>query len=106
MKIERSFTPCADRYEFDFGRCSYANGWAQVDTDQDAAWFGTWCNPETFELLQYAEGDVVHTRCEDAIEFASEIDDFCAAYDARIDPGLGEAMRVRFVKLGMAHLLH
>ncbi len=40
MKITREFAP-ADRYTYDFGLCSYENGWAQVDTAQDASYFGT-----------------------------------------------------------------
>ena len=31
MKITREFCP-DDRYVYDFGLCSYENGWAQVDT--------------------------------------------------------------------------
>ena len=31
MKITREFCP-GDRYAYDFGLCSYENGWAQVDT--------------------------------------------------------------------------
>ena len=30
MKITREFCS-ADRYIYDFGLCSYENGWAQVD---------------------------------------------------------------------------
>ena len=40
MKITREFCP-GDRYTYDFGHCSYENGWAQVDTAQDASYFGT-----------------------------------------------------------------
>ena len=42
MKITRDFRPLSDRYSIDCGRCSYANGFAQIDTKQDAVWFGTW----------------------------------------------------------------
>ena len=40
MKIIRS-CESGDRYRFDFDLCSCARGWAQVDTAQDASWFGT-----------------------------------------------------------------
>lgn len=106
MKITRKFTECSNRYAFDFGECSYANGWAQVDTPQDASYFGTWCNPTTYEMLQFSEGDVTHTKCEDPVEFANEIDDFCATFEGKIDAGLGEGMEQLFVGLGMGHLLH
>lgn len=106
MKIERSFEPCGDRYEFDFDRCTYAKGWAQIDTNHDAAWFGNWCNPTTFEMMQYVEGDITHTACGDEVGFVAAVSAFCASYDARIDPGLGENMAILFRKLGMGHLLH
>ena len=40
MKITRDFRPLSDRYSFDCGPCSYANGFAQIDTKQDAPCFG------------------------------------------------------------------
>ena len=44
MKTTRAFAP-ADRCVYDFGPCSTANDWAQIDTAQDASYFGTWANP-------------------------------------------------------------
>lgn len=35
IKMVRGFKP-SDRYAYDYGVCSYANGWAQLDTRQDA----------------------------------------------------------------------
>ena len=32
MKTIRDFKPMSDRYSFDFGPCSSANGFAQIDT--------------------------------------------------------------------------
>ena len=40
MKTTTDFRPLSDRYEFDCGPCSYANGFAQVDTQQDAPYYG------------------------------------------------------------------
>ena len=37
MRITRDFKPMSDRYGFDFGPCSTANGFAQIDTRQDAS---------------------------------------------------------------------
>ena len=56
MKITREFAP-ADRYLYDFGLCSYANGWAQVDTAQDASCFGTWAHPTRLLIFTYSSGD-------------------------------------------------
>ena len=39
MKITRDFRPLSDRYSFDCGPCSYANGFAQIDTRQDASYY-------------------------------------------------------------------
>ena len=63
MKIIRTFEP-GDRYHYDFDICSCARGWAQVDTAQDAAWFGTWASPSERTILNFAEGDVTRTICE------------------------------------------
>ncbi len=61
MKIVREFAQ-ADRYVYDFGSCSYANGFAQIDTRQDASYFGTWCSPERRMIVNYCEGDVTIQR--------------------------------------------
>jgi hypothetical protein len=106
MIVDTDFLPDATRYDFDFGECAYALGWAQVDTNQDASYFGFWCNPETLEIVEFAEGDLTRKKCDGPIEFGNEIDDFCAAWDGRIDPGLGETVAIKFRKLGMGHLLH
>jgi hypothetical protein len=52
MKITREFAP-ADRYLYDFGLCSNASSWAQVDTAQDASYFGTWANPTWLPISNY-----------------------------------------------------
>jgi hypothetical protein len=46
MTIEHitEFTP-SDRYVYDFVLCTYDKGWAQIDTRQDASYYGTWTNP-------------------------------------------------------------
>ena len=53
MKITRELCP-GDRYTYDFGLCSYENGWAQVDTAQDASYFGTWANPTRLMILSFS----------------------------------------------------
>ena len=56
MKITHEFCP-GDRYTYDFGLCSFENGWAQIDTAQDASYFGTWANPTRLMIFSYCEGD-------------------------------------------------
>ena len=46
-------------FEFDFGRCSINLGWAQVDTTQDASYFGIGTHPNQRIILQYSEGDII-----------------------------------------------
>lgn len=57
MTIEciREFCP-TDRYVYDFGKCSYAKGWAQVDTRQDASYYGTWDEPDRAQNIQLLRG--------------------------------------------------
>ena len=49
-----------DRYKYDFRQCKPSDGWAQLDTKQDAPYYGNWINPLTLETLSYCEGDVSH----------------------------------------------
>ena len=72
MKKLHDFEP-ADRYTYDFGLCSSKNGFAQVDTGQDASYFGTWANPEKLIIFNYCEGDCYTTICDSVDEFRAEI---------------------------------
>lgn len=111
MKVTREFAP-ADRYRYDFGPCSYENGFAQVDTAQDASYYGTWANPSTLVIFSYCEGDTTHTQCESPDEFAAELRRIDAWNvenghgPARIDPGLNPEMKEAFERIGVADLLH
>lgn len=106
MKRTTGFKIDGTRYDYDFGECTYAEGWAQVDTWEDASYYGNWINPTTLEWQSFAEGDTTHIKFEteaEMIEFARE---FCARMNAKIDPGLGDEMKARFQALGLADLLH
>ena len=112
MKKTRSHDLVGDRYKYDFGKCTYAKGWAQVDSKQDASYYGTWCNPTTFELMSYCEGDVTHTQCDNAAEFVAEVRELAdwnkeRGYWLGIDAGLADGdMRPRFIQLGLEDLMH
>ncbi len=69
--ITRSFCP-ADRYKYDFRECTPSQGWAQLDTGQDASYFGTWINPGVRQILCY-EGDVTTTNVETDAELIAEV---------------------------------
>lgn len=110
IKLTREFAP-ADRYRYDFKYCTYANGWAQVDTRQDASYFGTWTNPYTLKIFNYCEGDTCLTECETADDYRQAIGEMHtwnkdAGYWLGIDPGLNDAMKARFAELGLTELLH
>ena len=112
MKTIRDFKPLSDRYSFDVGACSYANGFAQIDTRQDAAHFGTWGAPATRMIVNFCEGDVTTTVCETDAEFVEQLREL-ARWNAergygpmKIDPGFSNELRQTFETLGLADLLH
>lgn len=111
MKTTHEFAP-ADRYLYDFGLCSSANGFAQVDTSQDASYFGTWANPTLLVIFSYCEGDTTMHECESAEEFAAELRRIDAWNveqghgNARIDPGYDPELQAAFERIGLADLLH
>ena len=111
MKKIRYFES-ADRYVFDFDLCSYDKGFSQIDTDQDAWYFGTWCNPYTLIIISYTEGDIVKTECENEEEFKKELKDIKewnvnnGCIFKGIDPGLNLDNINKFKKMGLEELLH
>ena len=68
MNIEKSFANC-DRYIFDFNYCHFKKGYAQLDTTEDAHYFGNWVNFKSLELITYCEGDITINKCDDVDEF-------------------------------------
>jgi hypothetical protein len=111
MKITHEFCP-GDRYTYDFGLCSYEKGRAQVDTAQDASYFGTWANPTRLMIFSYCEGDTTLKEAASPEEFAAElreIDQWNRAQGyspARIDPGFDPAMKAAFEALALTYILH
>ena len=111
MTTTREFCP-ADRYVYDFGLCHFKKGWAQVDTSEDAPWFGTWASPSRRAILTYCEGDVTLQQADTDEEFAAELRRIKAwneeqghrflGIDAACDPGMIAA----FEALGLGDLLH
>lgn len=108
--ITREFAP-ADRYIYDFKLATADRGWAQLDTRQDASYYGNWVNPLTRELFSYCEGDTTHTVCADDAEFITEVRrcvgwhherEYFIGIDGMCRPEIIEA----FERLGLADLLH
>jgi len=112
MEMIREFYSMTDRYAYDFGKCSYKNGFAQVDTSQDASYYGTWANPETLIIVSYCEGDVTIKTADTVEEFVEELKAIKKWNDDNgyrflgIDPGCGKALKARFQAIGLGELLH
>jgi len=114
MKKKRFLKMMTERYEFDYGECSLGNGWAQLDSSQDASYFGTWANPQKLEIFSYVEGDCCRTTCDNAKEFVSEIHafvDFANSVDTDgfrgIDCGCGDTrVKQLFIEIGLGDLVH
>jgi len=108
METTHEFHP-ADRYFYDFGLCSVKNGYAQLDTRNDAPYFGMWANPMKRIIFSYIEGDCNTTKCETDTEFVEEITRIAELYGTEflgIDPGFDKTLKARFVSLGLKNLLH
>jgi hypothetical protein len=110
MKTTREFGH-ADRLFFDFGDCSSANGFAQLDTRQDACYFGTWANPLRLVIFNYCEGDQTTHQCDSEAEFVAEVRRIemfnrDLGFGFGIDPGCNAELRQRFVALGLGDLIH
>ena len=110
MKTIRDFEP-ADRYVYDFGACSITKGYAQVDTGQDASYYGTWANPETLTVVNYCEGDVCVRIADTPQEFVEELRTIKQWNEENghgflgIDAGLGD-LPDKFRAIGLGDLLH
>ena len=112
MKITRDFRPLSDRYSFDTGPCSYAKGFAQIDTKQDAPWLGSWAAPNRPTIVSFCQGDVTTTVCETDEEFVGQLREMARWNDEagygpmKIDAVSDDELRQAFETLGLADLLH
>ena len=95
------------RYEFDAGECSKGNGYAQVDTTQDAPYFGIWANPYTFTTVCYCEGDIHRTVCDTMEEFIDEMEEMKVWYGEEKKWIGVDAYdnKERWHEIGLTHLL-
>jgi hypothetical protein len=113
MQITHEFVEDSDngRYEYDFGECSYANGYCQIDTQQDASYYGNWINLFERKAVCYAEGDLSRIDFDTDQEMADWLVQFQQNKGLgflHIDPGLGEDLKrntERCLGLGIGYLL-
>ena len=113
MKTQDLFYPEAERYDLDFGPCSMKKNFAQVDTGQDASYYGIWANPFKRQIVSFCEGDLHIQNAETDDEFTEtirSIEKFHNKYDefSGIDTGIDpeETVKTAFQKLGLGDLLY
>ena len=108
VSIEREHAP-GDRYRYDHGLPA---DFAQLDTSEDASYYGNWASAQRRVLFSYCEGDCTTTVCTTDEEFKAEIQkftDFCDRIGYRffgVDPGLKPGAKKPWDAMGLAHLLH
>jgi hypothetical protein len=105
----------ADRYVFD-EQLSYAKGWCQMDTRQDASYFGVWVQLFTRKIATYCEGDFTIETVEDDEKFTARLMTVLKAYDpepdaadarpTKIDVMLNADMHERAKALGLGDRCH
>ena len=112
MKRETDFMGNIERYHFDFGECSASLGYAQVDTSQDAPYFGIWTNPLNLTTVSYMEGDIYRNTAESVEEYVEFIRQLKSEYEAMgtkisgIDPMLNSEISNRLIEIGLGDLIH
>jgi hypothetical protein len=109
--VTRGFEVFADRYKWDFRLCTPDKGWAQLDTRQDAWYFGNWINPITRQLMSYCEGDTTFTECQDDADFAATVRECCDWHKERgyfigIDCMMMPEIEQAFDRVGLGEYLH
>lgn len=108
--IHTEHTTNGSRYDYDFSLSS--TEWAQVDTPQDASYFGVWVNPFLMRVLTYVEGDSTVLQAETGADLTSYLRRLEALYKEsdrelpKIDPGFNDSLRDEFVRLGLEDMIH
>lgn len=108
MKRKTHHFPNGDRYALDFDACSARNGFAQIDTDSDAWYFGQWANPHRLRYVSFCEGDLTILDFDSAAEFARFIVESIASRDGfrGIDTMCNQRITRGFCAAGLGRFLH
>jgi hypothetical protein len=101
----------ADRYLYD---SKLPRDFAQLDTSQDASYYGNWASAQRLVLFSYCEGDCTTTQCETVEEFRQELkrfQEFCKRIGYKfhgIDPGWihTDELLQPWRDAGLSHLIH
>lgn len=97
------------RYELD--GLLVSAGWSQLDTTEDASWYGCWASPKHRSVVSFCEGDITRTHADTIEEFVSEVRRVVAWHQRMgqwlgIDPGLLPEKKQAWIELGLADCLH
>ena len=106
MKTIEEFAP-SSRYTYDNKLMPL--GFAQLDTDSDAWYFGIWASAERLMTVEYVEGDVITNIAETKEEFVKLIRKIatCDAFEFKgIDTFCKDNITEQFKALGLEDLLH
>jgi hypothetical protein len=110
-KLERGFSVFAERYDFDV-KFTADNGWAQIDTWQDASYFGVWVNPFDRKIFTFCEGDKSLESCDTDEDFKAALRACLEFYDrgegrrTMIDALFSDRLTARLTELGFVDRLH
>lgn len=103
--IRREYAASGNRYEIDALLCPA--GWAQLDSPEDASWYGIWAHPKHRTVVSFCEGDITRAHADTDEEFCAEVRRHHRFHQQeggiRIDPGNGD--RKAWEALGLADLL-
>ena len=94
------------RYALDFGKCSTENNYAQVDTDQDASYYGTWINPFIHQIISYVEEEIIIKTFKTNEEFFNEIEEMKNFGLTGIDPGFNKKLKEELISIGLKKFLY
>ena len=74
MNITRQHVS-GDRYQYDTHYCKLADGWAQVNTKQDASYYGLWTNPFSLQIMEFVEGDEIFIVYDNKEEYKNGLEE-------------------------------
>ena len=104
-KIFKDNWDYANRSYFDLNYCSISKGFAKIDTNQDAWYYGAWVNPFYLKIVEYSEGDITITECKNKENFKNIIKNWYGLKG--IDTGLDNInIENEFKHIGLSNLLH
>ena len=107
IKKQEYFVESGNRYNYDWK----LKGYSQVDTKQDAWYYGHWANPFKFRLIGYVEGDVTIQTAQNKEEFIDLMRSTAKWFkdnddELKIDCLLNEKQEQAWKELGLVDLLH